>query len=267
MKYRILLMGLLSGGLLVSCQSDKAGGGGGALADNGGYSDGGFYGDSSDPAPQGYPRDGESFATSGGAPFGHNEPAGFVEPVEPVSMPVATPRPPAPRPAATSRVAASRPSAVDPYDEAYADGSAYAGDHGSERAVVTPYVERSEPVEVATTSPKKTSTASKGTAKKAVVSAPKKKSPVVASTRSGGTGASKAGGKKSGTTVKAVYTPSGKGKTSAKKKATVARVHSVKRGDTLSALSSRYGVTVAELKKRNKLTTDTIVVGKRLTID
>ena len=117
MTYRFLLMGLLSGGLLVSCQSDKGGGGGGTLADNGGYSEGGFYGDSSDPVPHGYPRDGESFATNGGAPFGHNDPAGFVEPVEPVAVPVAVaaPRPAAPRPAAASPVAASRPQAVDPY--------------------------------------------------------------------------------------------------------------------------------------------------------
>jgi LysM repeat protein len=85
--------------------------------------------------------------------------------------------------------------------------------------------------------------------------------------KTGKSSTTKVTGKKSGTAIKAVYKPPGKGANSAKKKATVVRVHEVKRGDTLTKLASRYGVTIAELKKRNKLAGDTIVVGKRLTID
>jgi len=88
---------------------------------------------------------------------------------------------------------------------------------------------------------------------------------VASSGGTGRSGASKPSGKKTGTTVKAVYKPPGK--SAAKKKAPIVRVHDIKRGDTLSKLASRYGVTVAQLKKRNKLTGDTIVVGKQLTVD
>jgi LysM repeat protein len=276
MRPCIYLMGLLSVGMLASCASKKEAGSRGALADNGGYSDGGFYGDSSDPAPQGYPQDGESFATHGGVPFGHSDRAESPAPVEPTMAsvaPVAARPAPAPQPVAFSRVVVTQPASADPYREAYSDGSGYGGDHGAEAAVVTPYVERIERVEpVATASTSKPKTASgssaarASTSKKAVVSPSKKQTPVVASsTPTGKTGASKASGKQSGTTVKAVYKPPGK--SAAKKKATVVRVHDVKRGDTLSKLSGRYGVTVAHLKKRNKLTGDTIVVGKRLTVD
>jgi len=263
-------MCLLGGGLLVSCQSTKPDAGGGFpndLADNGGYSQGGFYGDSSAPAPAGYPQDGQSFDTNGGVPFSHNgrgdhsvEPVVAEVPFDPMPAPSPSPSPapvraprwgsaPAPAPA---------PASSDAYASAYAAPS-YAGDHGSEQAVVTPYVERVQPVATtptpSATKPKTATT--KTTTKKAVATAPKKKSPTVAA----------AGNKRTGTTVKTVYKPAVKGKATVKKKAVVTRVHDVKRGDSLSKLASRYGVTVAHLKKRNKLTGDTIVVGKRLTID
>lgn len=259
MTCRLFLMSLLSGGLLVSCQSRKGGSDEAFLADNGGYSDGGFYGDASDPAPAGYPRDGESFATSGGVPFGHHDPVDHADPVAAV---------PAPRPAAR-----------DPYEAAYGESAAYANDAGAEHAVVTPYVERTgtataAPPAATKTKPGSSRTASTGKSTGKGASGPsgtgrssKKKTRTVAVSGSAGPGATKAGGQKTGTTVKTVYNPPGKGKTAAKKKATVVRVHDVKRGDSLSKLASRYGVTVAHLRKRNKLTSDTIVLGKRLTID
>ena len=259
MRLRIILMSLLGSGLLVSCQSHKSE----VLADNGGYSDGDYYGDSSTPAPSGYPRDGQTFATNDGVPFGHNDPVRMEDPVVPVEPVVAERRPAPPAPSARSaqRVAVSRP-APDPYDEAYGEGGAYASDGSLERAVVTPYVERAVPPPPPTpvVKPKTSGTATKGNAKKAVAgsgtkSTAKKKGTVAVS------------GKKSGTTVKAVYKPSSNSKSVAKKKAPAPRVHTVKRGDSLSKLAGRYGVTVAQLKKRNQLTSDTIVVGKRLTID
>lgn len=262
MKYRLFLVSLLSGGLLVSCQSSKTGGDEDLLADNGGYSEGGFYGDSSHPAPPGYPRDGEDLTTSGGVPFGHNDPVDHVEPVVAEVAPIPAP---APRPGAPAPLVASRPAVSDPYETAYADNGSYGSDHGAERAVVTPYVERATPVTTTTAASKATTKTSSN--KVVAGGSAKKKSPTVAS--SGGTRQSttKVSGKKSGTTVKTVYHPPGKGKSATKKKATVVRVHDVKRGDSLSKLASRYGVTVAHLKKRNKLTSDTIVLGKRLTID
>lgn len=44
------------------------------------------------------------------------------------------------------------------------------------------------------------------------------------------------------------------------------RVHRVRRGDTLSALAGRYGVSVAALKARNGLDTDVIRIGQKLSI-
>jgi LysM repeat protein len=283
MSYRLFLMSLLSGGLLVSCQGNKAGGGGeDLLADNGGYSEGGFYGDSSQPAPAGYPRDGEDFTTGGGVPFGHNDPIDDFEP----AVAVATPRP-----APVVPAVASRPVVADAYRTAYADADAYGSDPGAEQAVVTPYVERAPAVAAASPAaaePAARTTAATGVAAKkkpavATTGGPRPKPPgrpnagpakkpaatVAATTRGTGPGAKKVSGTKTGTTVKTVYTPpgKGKGKTSRKEAATMVRVHDIKRGDTLSKLATRYGVTVAHLKKRNGLAGDTIVLGKRLTID
>jgi len=202
-------------------------------------------------------------------PFGHNDPVHLAEPAPPVVAEVPVAPAVAPTPASRSRVAASRPAA-DPYEAAYSDGGSYGQQHGAEMAVVTPYVERAQPAVVFSELPgaaKPKAGASKTTTKQAAAGTAKKKAPVVASSGTAGKGATKTGAKKTGTTVKTVYTPPGKGKPAAKKKASVVRVHDVKRGDTLSKLAGRYGVTVAELKKRNKLTSDTIVVGKRLTID
>lgn len=44
------------------------------------------------------------------------------------------------------------------------------------------------------------------------------------------------------------------------------RVHIVRKGDTLSELAQRYGVTVRELKRRNGLSSDLIKIGQRLRI-
>lgn len=42
--------------------------------------------------------------------------------------------------------------------------------------------------------------------------------------------------------------------------------HTVRRGDSLSALSQRYGVSVLELKKANRLSSDRIIDGRKLVI-
>ncbi|NOX63982.1 MAG: LysM peptidoglycan-binding domain-containing protein [Chloroflexi bacterium] len=44
------------------------------------------------------------------------------------------------------------------------------------------------------------------------------------------------------------------------------RVHIVRRGQTLSGIAARYGVTVGAIKRANKLRTNTIYVGQRLRI-
>ena len=44
------------------------------------------------------------------------------------------------------------------------------------------------------------------------------------------------------------------------------RTYKVVRGDNLSKIGKRFGVSVAELKRVNNLTTDTIVEGKTLNI-
>lgn len=43
-------------------------------------------------------------------------------------------------------------------------------------------------------------------------------------------------------------------------------VHKVKKGDTLSGISRKYGITLAQLKKWNKLKSNNVPIGKRLTI-
>jgi len=259
MKIRFLGIGWLIAIGLVSCESPKSAGVGKSeyLVDNGGYSEGGFYGDSAAPAPVGYPRDGQTFATRGGVPFRYNDPVDLEDPVMEEVVPVA---PVAPRPVVASRPAA--PVAVDPYAAAYGTAPVRSGGDGAEVAVVTPYVERREPVEVA----KPVVAVAKPAAKPVVKPAAKPAAKPVASTTAKKPGAVKAGGAKTGTTVKTVYYPPGRSGT-AKKPSTVVRVHDIKRGDTLSGLASRYGVSVAHLKKRNNLTKDTIIVGKRLTID
>lgn len=72
-----------------------------------------------------------------------------------------------------------------------------------------------------------------------------------------------ASGAKKGTAVKTVYYPTAKKSGPVK----VRRLHTVKPGDNLTKLASRYGVSVSALKARNKLTSDKIVVGQRLQID
>jgi N-acetylmuramoyl-L-alanine amidase len=44
------------------------------------------------------------------------------------------------------------------------------------------------------------------------------------------------------------------------------RQHIVRRGDTLSELAERYGVTMASLRRQNGLHDDNLLIGKRLTI-
>jgi len=274
MSYRLFSICLLSGGLLVSCQSSQHGSREtDMLADNGGYTYGSFYGDSSAPVPAGYPRDGQSFATNGGVPFGHNDPI-LVE--DPVVDPIPIASAPVPMVAATAPAAPverveTRVMRADSYGQAYAPAGSYGGNAGAERAVVTPYVERTEPARVAgaTTQPESTKMASSKPRSPQAGGGSTKKPAAVAATsgRTTTPGRSKAGSVGTGTTVKTIYNPPGKGGATKKKKANLVRVHDIKRGDTLTKLANRYGVTVAQLKTRNKLASDTIVVGKRLTID
>jgi N-acetylmuramoyl-L-alanine amidase len=44
------------------------------------------------------------------------------------------------------------------------------------------------------------------------------------------------------------------------------RLHVVRRGDTLSHIAKRYGVTMASLRQQNGLRNDNILIGKELTI-
>ena len=294
MSPRLLLICLLSGGLLTACQSLQSGGGGrgrGSLAGNGGYSDGNFYGDPSIPAPAGYPREGQEFDTAEGAPFSANDTSmGEVASVRPVSGspmagPEADPYGTAYAGSGASRVGSSyagssrtgssytdpsRTGTGSPRAGLGASASSYAGENGAEQAEVRPYVEK-PPVVVAETKPKSSGAASSKAgasgSKKAVASSSGKKQATVAATGS----ARKTGGKSAGKEVKTAYSKTGQasgGKKGSKAgKVSVVRVHEVKRGDSLSKLASRYGVTVAALKKRNKLSSSMIVVGKRLTID
>ena len=57
----------------------------------------------------------------------------------------------------------------------------------------------------------------------------------------------------------------GSGK-SAGKPASDVKEHVAAKGDTLSAIAKTYGVTVADLKKANNLTSDDLKVGQKLTI-
>ena len=42
--------------------------------------------------------------------------------------------------------------------------------------------------------------------------------------------------------------------------------HTVVRGDTLWGLQQKYGVSIAEIKRANNMTSDTVVLGRTLTI-
>ena len=44
-------------------------------------------------------------------------------------------------------------------------------------------------------------------------------------------------------------------------------VHIVEKGDTLFAISQRYKISVADLKRKNNLTTNTLSVGQEIRLD
>jgi LysM repeat protein len=50
------------------------------------------------------------------------------------------------------------------------------------------------------------------------------------------------------------------------KQATTTKTHTVKKGETLSSISRKYGCTVAELKQWNNLKSNTVVVNQKLKI-
>jgi LysM repeat protein len=43
-------------------------------------------------------------------------------------------------------------------------------------------------------------------------------------------------------------------------------IHTVVRGDTLSGLSSKYRVPIASIKQANRMTNDTVVLGRKMVI-
>jgi hypothetical protein len=58
----------------------------------------------------------------------------------------------------------------------------------------------------------------------------------------------------------------GSGKSAGKPMTTDAKEHAVVKGETLSSISKSYGVSVADLKKANSLTSDDLKVGQKLVI-
>ena len=44
------------------------------------------------------------------------------------------------------------------------------------------------------------------------------------------------------------------------------RIHVVKKGETLGSIAKKYGCTVADIKKWNGMSSNTVVVGKKLKI-
>jgi LysM repeat protein len=61
-------------------------------------------------------------------------------------------------------------------------------------------------------------------------------------------------------------TSSGSKGTSTNKASTTTKTHTVKKGETLSSVSKKYGCTVADLKKWNNLKSNTVKVGQKLKI-
>src|SRR5699024_5933895 len=59
---------------------------------------------------------------------------------------------------------------------------------------------------------------------------------------------------------------SNKGNSGSSSNSSTSTVYTVKSGDTLSHVASRNGVTVANLKKWNNLTSDLILIGQKLSI-
>ena len=55
-------------------------------------------------------------------------------------------------------------------------------------------------------------------------------------------------------------------KSKTKAKAPAAKVHKIKNGESLSSISKKYGVSIAELKRANGMTNDKLRAGKTLKI-
>ena len=63
---------------------------------------------------------------------------------------------------------------------------------------------------------------------------------------------------------KSVQAAAAKSKTKAK--ASAAKAHKIKNGESLSSISKKYGVSIAELKRANGMTNDKLRAGKTLKI-
>lgn len=61
-------------------------------------------------------------------------------------------------------------------------------------------------------------------------------------------------------------TPSSRPSTPSRPATSAAKVHTIVRGDTLWGLSKKYNVPVASIKRANNMTSDTVVLGRKLTI-
>jgi LysM repeat protein len=57
-----------------------------------------------------------------------------------------------------------------------------------------------------------------------------------------------------------------KSNSSGKQAAPTVKTHTVKKGETLSSISRKYGCTVNDLKKWNNLKSNTVKVGQKLKI-
>lgn len=72
---------------------------------------------------------------------------------------------------------------------------------------------------------------------------------------------------RSGGPSKSTSTTSKSGSTSKSKASTTTKTHVVKKGETLSSISRKYGCTVADLKKWNNLKSNTVKVNQKLKIN
>lgn len=239
MILRVALPGLFIILIIPSCQSLKVGANDptkGAnpyeLADNAGYSEGGFYGDPAHATTPGtYPAEGQTFGGYDSSAYAPSY----------------------------SRAATWDQARVAPFSES---GYGYSSSTGSAHAsAARPARPSSPPVR------KPAARAARNPpATHAVASTPRKRPPGLASTgRSQGSRTT--AGTMGGSVMKAVYQASGSSRAAPRKKATLHRVHTVQRGDTLSALAARYDVSVATMKKQNHLTSDLILVGQEISID
>lgn len=240
MKIRHFFPCLLALGA-ISCQSGKWGQNGAAeanpyeLAGNGGYSEGGFFGQSrgASVAQNTYPQENQSFGQYDASALNHDYAQAY----------------------SSYDSSASEHASVIPFT-----------DHGSPSTSYSKPAAPSKPKTVAARTPAPAK-AKPSSARQTASSAKKKPATVASRSSSRSSTARTTSGFQGGSVVKTVYRPPGKSASQPKRTASLRRVHQVKAGDNLSKLSSRYGVSVATLRARNGISGDKILVGQKLKID